>query len=84
MNAYEFAVVNEYGAILENTIAWTAQACEYNAVGIFGPDWRDKGLCICQIIPTPVIGKAKGCWHDDTRAVKPQQEIEWFAKAGGK
>lgn len=67
MNAYEYAVINEYGAILPETAGWTAQDCEYNAVGKIGPDWQSKGCCICQIVPMPVVGKPAGYWSSPGR-----------------
>lgn len=70
MNAYQYFVVNEYGAIMTETAADTAQACEYNAVGLFGQDWQSKGCCICQLVPMPIIGKPAGYWFSAEREHK--------------
>ena len=67
MNAYEYVAVNEYGALLANTANCTAQGCEYNVVGLFGKDWRGMGICICQMVPVPVMGKPTGYWLNDSR-----------------
>lgn len=71
MNAFECVVVNEYGAILAETAGWTAQDAQYNAVGKLGPDWKEKGCCICQLVPVPIIGTPSGYWFDEKRKLSP-------------
>lgn len=73
MNAYECALINEYGAILPETVGCTPQDTEQKVIQIIGIDWKNKGCCICQLIPIPVIGKPFGYWLDDTRKIKIQE-----------
>lgn len=67
MNVYEYVAINEYGALLAGTENCTAQGCEYNVVGLFGQDWRSKGICICQMVPVPVAGQPAGYWLNESR-----------------
>lgn len=67
MNMYEFAVVNEYGAINKETISSTIKATEEAATLNLGKDWQNSGCCICQIIPFLVKGRAAGYWYNNDR-----------------